>query len=416
MARPFAVVTGGTNGIGLELAKLFLEDDHDVLIAGEDDTHSEDALTSLTQLGKGEVTLWKGDLGREEEVTRLFDAVRATERPVDALCVNAGVGLGGPFTETNLARELQMIDVNVRGAVQLTKLVLREMHARDAGRILLTSSIAATMPDPFEAVYGATKVFLRWFGEALRNELRDSGVTVTVLMPSMTDTNFFNRAEMMDTRAGQAKKDDAGEVAKAGYDALMAGRDKVVPLPKNKVMAAIADLLPDRVAASAHRRLSEPGSAERKPGAKSSLPTSAAIVAAGALLFAGWRARPHRPARMGGTPGDAVAKALHITLDARSGKEQEVEALLRNILAEIEVETSTRPWFGLRRDGSTFEIFEAFPDEASRTTHLSGPGAALLMERSNALLTRPARIDKLDVLVRKGETPSAAEIIVSAPR
>lgn len=259
--RPFAVVTGGSNGIGFELAKQFLDNGFDVLIAGEDDPHTADAARSL-QVGGRLVESWAGDLGREDQVDAFYQAVKATGRPVDALCVNAGFGLGGAFAETDLARELQMIDVNVRGAVQLTKLVLKDMVARDAGRILFTSSIAATMPDPFEAVYGATKVFLRWFGEALRNELKDTGITVTVLMPSVTDTNFFNRAEMLDTKAGASdSKDDPAMVARAGFDALMAGKDKVIPSLKNKVMGAIADALPDKVAAQVHRGMSEPGSA-----------------------------------------------------------------------------------------------------------------------------------------------------------
>lgn len=259
--RPFAVVTGGSNGIGLELAKQFLANGFDVMIAGEDDQHTPDAVHALSGQG-GQVTSWAGDLGSEDQVNAFYEAIRANNRPVDALCVNAGFGLGGAFVETDLARELQMIDVNVRGAVQLTKLVLKDMVARNAGRILFTSSIAATMPDPFEAVYGATKVFLRWFGEALRNELKDTGVTVTVLMPSVTDTNFFNRAEMMDTKAGASdSKDDPAVVAKAGFDALMSGDDKVVPTLKNKVMGAIADALPDKVAAQVHRGMSEPGSA-----------------------------------------------------------------------------------------------------------------------------------------------------------
>ena len=257
--RPFAVVTGGTNGIGLELAKLFVNNGFDVLIAVEDDQHSDAARQQLSGQG-GEVEVWKGDLGREDQVNALYEATRG--RPIAALCVNAGFGLGGAFAETDLQRELQMVDVNIRGAVQLTKLVLKDMVAADDGRILFTSSIAATMPDPFEAVYGATKVFLRWFGEALREELKDTGVSVTVLMPSVTDTNFFHRAEMDDTKAGASNsKDDPAMVAKAGFDALMTGKDKVVPGIKNKVMAAIADALPDAAAAKVHRGMSEPGSA-----------------------------------------------------------------------------------------------------------------------------------------------------------
>ena len=258
--RSFAVVTGGSNGIGLELARQFLGNGFDVLIAGEDDSHTEDVASTL-RAEDASVETWAGDLGRSDQVDALYAAIHASGRPVDALCVNAGFGLGGAFVDTDLARELQMIDVNIRGAVQLTKLVLKDMVAADAGRILFTSSIAATMPDPFEAVYGGTKVFLRWFGEALRNELKDTGIDVTVLMPGVTETNFFNRAEMMDTKAGQMEsKDDPAVVAKAGFDALMAGRDKVLPTLKNKVMGAIADALPDTAAAQVHRGLSKPGS------------------------------------------------------------------------------------------------------------------------------------------------------------
>jgi short-subunit dehydrogenase len=200
----------------------------------------------------------------ESGVDSLFEAIRADNRPVNVLCVNAGVGLGGAFVETDLQRELKMIDLNVRGAVQLTKRVLQDMVARDSGKILFTSSIAATMPDPFEAVYGGTKVFLRWFGEALRNELKDTGVGITVLMPGVTDTNFFNRAEMLDTKAGASdKKDYPAVVARAALDALRKDKDKVIPKVKNKIMGAVAGAMPDTSAAQVHRGLSEPGSATR---------------------------------------------------------------------------------------------------------------------------------------------------------
>lgn len=191
-----------------------------------------------------------------------MSAIRAAGRPVDVLCVNAGFGLGGAFVDTDLGRELAMIDLNVRGAVQLTKPVVKDMVARGSGKLLFTSSIAASMPDPYEAVYGATKVFLRWFGEALREELKDTGVSVTVLMPGVTETNFFNKAEMLDTKAGASNsKDDPAVVAKAAFDALASGDDRVVPTIKNKVMAAVADMLPDAHAAKAHTGMSKPGSA-----------------------------------------------------------------------------------------------------------------------------------------------------------
>ena len=259
--RPFAVVTGGSNGIGFELARQFVDNGYDVLIAAEDGPGLADAARRLSGSG-GAVSTHTADLSREDGVAGLHEAVRAAGRPVDVLCVNAGIGLGGAFVDTDLRRELQMIDLNVRGAVQLTKLALPAMVARKGGKLLFTSSVAATMPDPFEAVYGATKAFLRWFGESLREELKDTGVGVTVLMPGVTETNFFKRADMMDTRAGASdSKDNPAMVAKAAFDALEAGKDKVVPGIKSKVLGAVAELLPDTLAAKAHRGLSEPGSA-----------------------------------------------------------------------------------------------------------------------------------------------------------
>jgi short-subunit dehydrogenase len=257
----FAVVTGGSNGIGLELARELIANGSDVLIAGEDASHLTEAAQILSAEG-GNVETHAADLSTEDGVRSLHDAIKRSGRPVDLLAVNAGIGLGGAFLETDLATELKMIDLNVRGAVLLAKLVLPDMVARDAGKLLFTSSIAATMPDPFEAVYGATKVFLRWFGEALRDELKDTNVGVTVLMPGVTDTNFFNRADMLDTKAGASEnKDDPRDVAKAAYAALRSDKDRVVPTLKNKVMGAIADALPDSVGAQIHRGMSEPGSA-----------------------------------------------------------------------------------------------------------------------------------------------------------
>ncbi|KAB0682078.1 SDR family NAD(P)-dependent oxidoreductase [Aureimonas leprariae] len=257
--RPFAVVTGGSNGIGYQLAREFLENGYDVMIASEKQEHLADAARQLPS-GLGRVETHAADLSREEGVASLAQAVSG--RAVDVLCVNAGIGLGGPFVETDLQTELQMIDLNVRGAVQLTKLVLKDMVARDSGKILFTSSIASTMPDPFEAVYGATKVFLRWFGEALRNELKDTNVGVTVLLPGVTETDFFERADMLDTKAGASdSKDDAAVVAKAAFAALQSDKDKVTPTAKNKIIGVVADMLPDKVAAQIHRGMSKPGSA-----------------------------------------------------------------------------------------------------------------------------------------------------------
>jgi len=260
--RPFAVVTGGSSGIGFELAKQFAANGHDVLIAAQDAEHLDRARADLSACGT-RISTHAADLATEHGVESLYWAIGS--RPVAALCVNAGTGLGGSFTDTDLERELRMIDLNVRGAVHLIKLVLKDMVKRDSGKLLLTSSIVATHPTPFEAVYGATKVFLRWFGEALRNELKDTNVTVTVLMPSLTDTNIFERADMQDTRAGAAKhKDDPAVVARAAYDALAADRHKVIPTLKNKIVGAVADLTPAPLGAAVHRIFAEPGSAKEK--------------------------------------------------------------------------------------------------------------------------------------------------------
>lgn len=287
--RPFAVVSGGSSGIGLELARQFAEHGHDVLITGEDAAELQRARATLTG-GGATITTHASDLATADGVDALLAAIEG--KPVDVLCVNAGVGLGGRFIETDLARELSMIDLNCRGAVQLTKPIARSMVARGRGRILFTSSVAATMPGTFEAVYASTKVFLRWFSQALREELKETGVTVTALLPSTTETNFFRSADMMDTAAGTMEKDSAALVAKAGFEALMAGKDQVVPTAKNKVVAFIADALPDTVAAKMHRGLTEPGSAEKSGKSGSGvapLAIGAAALGVGAALFAHWR-------------------------------------------------------------------------------------------------------------------------------
>lgn len=259
-----AVVTGGSGGIGYALAKQFVQHGYDVVIAADDAGKLGDAARMLGAGKSGAaVETVQADLATGDGVETLYRALSGKGRPVDVLCVNAGIGSGGPFVETDLGRELTLIGLNVTGAVHLTKLVLRDMAKRNAGKILFTSSIASTSPDPFEAVYGASKSFLRSFAESLRNELKDTGVGITVLMPGVTDTEFFHRADMDDTRAGAGKKDDPDMVAKAGFDALMAGKDKVVSGLFNKTVTAVNNVLPEAASAALHRKLSEPGSAKR---------------------------------------------------------------------------------------------------------------------------------------------------------
>lgn len=262
-AKPLAVVTGASSGIGYELAKQFAQHGFDLLIT----THRQstaDAARVLEGLG-ARVENVQADLATYDGVETLYNKIKATGRPVDAIAINAGVGVGGDFTrETDLRDELNLINLNVVSVVHLTKRVVKDMVARGSGRILFTSSIAALMPGPFEAVYAASKSFVQSFAEGLRNELKDTGVTVTSLMPGPTETNFFHRADMDDTKAGAEKKDDSAEVAKQGFDALMEGKDHVVAGSlKTKLQAAMTNVLPSTANAEQHRKLSEPGSANK---------------------------------------------------------------------------------------------------------------------------------------------------------
>jgi len=261
-SRELAVVTGASSGIGFELAKVFAEEGFDLLIAAED-AELTGAQESLKATG-AEVQAHRVDLAAEAGVIELYRHIQSNGRPVDALALNAGIGAGGAFaTETDLADELQLIDLNVRSTVHLCKLVIADMVERDEGRILFTSSIAATMPGPFQAVYNASKSFVQSFALAIRNELEDTGIAITSLMPGATETEFFERAEMEDTEVGAGEKDDPTEVARQGFDALMADKERVVAGAfKNRAQVAAGRILPDSIKAEKHREMAEPGSAK----------------------------------------------------------------------------------------------------------------------------------------------------------
>jgi len=261
LTRPLAVVTGASNGIGYELAKQFAQNGFDLLVTATGASINEAAQT-FEGLGVNVETV-EADLANYEGVETLYNKIKATKRPVDAIAINAGVGVGGEFArETDLKDELNLINLNVVSSVHLAKRVVKDMVERKQGRILFTSSIAALMPGPFETVYAASKAFVHSFSEGLRNELKDTGVTVTALMPGPTDTNFFHRAGMDDTKVGASQKDDPAEVAKQGFDALMAGKDHIIAGSlKTKLQATVSKVLPDAMNAEQHRKLSEPGSA-----------------------------------------------------------------------------------------------------------------------------------------------------------
>jgi len=260
--KQFAVVTGASSGIGYELARQFAEHDFDVLVVAEDEgiTSAAERLSSRD----GSVESLRADLATHEGNDKVYEYIRSSGRPLDAIAINAGVGVAGPFAETDLSAQMNLIDLNVMSPVHLTHRVLKDMLSRRAGRILYTSSIAATMPGPFAATYNASKAFLKSFAEAIRNEVKDTGVVITVLMPGATDTNFFRRAGNEDTKLGAGEKDDPAEVAREGFEALMDGKDHVVAGSfKNKVQATVSHVLPDTVTAEMHRKEAEPGSANK---------------------------------------------------------------------------------------------------------------------------------------------------------
>jgi short-subunit dehydrogenase len=256
----FAIVTGASSGIGYGLAAICAMEKFDLLIAA-DEPEIHAAADTFRRLGV-HVHAVEADLATQEGVDRLYDA--ANGRPVDPLLANAGHGLGRGFLDQDFAEVRHVIDTNIIGTIYLIQKVAKDMRARGAGKILITGSIAGFMSGTFHAVYNASKAFVDSFSVALRAELKDSGVTVTCLMPGPTETEFFERADLMDTQVGQSAKDDPAYVAKVGYDAMMRGDGDVVSGWKNKLQATIANVTPAGVLAEQHRRMAEPGSGEKE--------------------------------------------------------------------------------------------------------------------------------------------------------
>jgi len=257
--RPFAIVTGASTGIGLELAKCCAAHGFDLLIAA-DEPEIQDAASELRTAG-ATVEAIQVDLATQEGVEGLYAAAKG--RPIAALLANAGRGLGRAFLEQDFEEVRDVIDTNVTGTLYLIQLVGREMVARREGKILITGSIAGFMPGTFQAVYNGTKAMLDSFSYALREELKDSGVTVSCLMPGPTETEFFERADLMDTKVGTEKKQPAAEVAQVGFDAMMSGDAAVIAGWKNKLQATMANVMPNEMLAVQHRKMAEPGTASR---------------------------------------------------------------------------------------------------------------------------------------------------------
>ncbi|MFF8831062.1 SDR family NAD(P)-dependent oxidoreductase [Streptomyces sp. NPDC015131] len=256
--KPLAVVTGASSGIGRELARVFAEHGYDLVVCAEDAGLAE-AAGALRGRGGAAVEAVRADLATYDGVEQLYAAVRADGRPVAAAALNAGVGRGGAFLATDLGDHARVVDLNVTSTVHLAHRLLRDMAGQGSGRLLITSSVAAMAPGAYQSVYNASKSFLQSFAQALREELRGTGVTVTALMPGATETAFFRRAGLAGTRIGRMAKDDPATVAEDAFAALVRGRARVVAgSPRTKAMSAVAAVLPDRIKAAGQRYLSTP--------------------------------------------------------------------------------------------------------------------------------------------------------------
>jgi short-subunit dehydrogenase len=244
--QKYVLITGATSGIGYELAKLFAQDQYNLVIVSRSQDELNNKAAEFTEMGVEVITIAR-DLFNRDEVFSLCDEIKSRAINIDILVNDAGQGLYGEFKDTDIERELRIIDLNIAAPVILTKHFLKEMLNRNEGKILNLASVASKLPGPWQSIYHATKAFVLSFTEAIREEVKDSGVTVTALMPGITDTDFFNKAGMQQSKAVQDKDAmaDPAVVARDGYDALMAGDDKVISGFKNKVQIGMANLTPD---------------------------------------------------------------------------------------------------------------------------------------------------------------------------
>jgi short-subunit dehydrogenase len=253
----YALITGATSGIGYELAKLFAEDGYNLIIVARTEEDLQQKATEFSQYGIDVVSITK-DLFQPEAPFELYDEVKAKGLMVDVLVNDAGQGQFGLFVESDIRRQLDIIQLNVSSLTTLTYLFLKDMVARNEGKILQLASIASELPGPWQAVYHGTKAYVLHFTEGLISELKDSAVSITALQPGATDTDFFNKAEMQESKILDTKLSDPAKVAKDGYEALMKGDDKIVSGFKNKAMVASSNVMPDTMVAEQMKKMQEP--------------------------------------------------------------------------------------------------------------------------------------------------------------
>jgi len=256
--KHFALITGASSGIGYELAKLFAKDRFNLVIVGREGASLQKTALVLEEQGVQVITVI-ADLFEPNAAFNLYEQIKARNIQIDVLVNDAGQGVYGKFIDTDLNQELDIIQLNVASLVTLTKLFVREMVARGSGKILNVASIAGKVPGPYQAVYHGTKAFVHSFNEAVRAEIKDTPVTITSLLPGPTDTNFFRKANMLDSKAVQeGELADPADVARDGYEAMVAGKDMVISGFKNKLQVAMGNITPDSMLAEQTGKQQEP--------------------------------------------------------------------------------------------------------------------------------------------------------------
>lgn len=263
--QKYALITGATEGIGYELAKLFAKDGYNIVAVARNQQELQQTASELKQQFGIEVVPLAKDLFKREAPLEIYNELKAKGIQIDVLVNNAGQGQHGEFVENDLQRELDIVQLNIGAYLALTKSYLKEMLARNEGKILQVSSIAGEVPGPLQAVYHGTKAFITTFTEAVQEEIKDSKVTITYLMPGATDTDFFEKADMEDTKMVQeGDLADPAKVAEDGYKALMNGDRNVISGFKNKLMVAGSKVLPDRLSAKGMHKQMQPSDKAKK--------------------------------------------------------------------------------------------------------------------------------------------------------